>query len=191
MKFVVGLGNPGEWYAQTRHNVGWQVLGELDRMWRLGGWHERWGGLAASKGEATLFRPLTHMNESGRAVAALVGETGTALTDLLVVLDDMNLSLGALRMRPRGSAGGHRGLQSVIEWLGTDELPRLRLGIGPGRPEMTGKDFVLSPFDEQELPLVTQMVERATLAVQSWASEGVEAAMNRYNAPVEPEPGSA
>ena len=181
MRFVVGLGNPGEWYARTRHNVGWAVLEELAAAWPASPEQERWDGLLVRQGSLTLFKPLTYMNESGRAVAALVRETGLPLAELLVVLDDLNLPLGVLRLRAAGSAGGHRGLQSVIEHLGTEEFPRLRLGVGPARADMTGKEFVLSPFEEPELPLVRRMVERAALAVQCWASEGVDIAMSRYN----------
>ena len=184
MKFVVGLGNPGERYVHTRHNIGWWVLDELAAALGIAQERERWEGLLVGTDRLTLFKPLTHMNESGRAVAALANETGAALPDLLVVLDDLNLSLGTLRLRPRGSAGGHRGLQSVIDCLGTEEFSRLRLGIGPGAPVENGRDFVLSPFEQEELLITDRLVERAVLAVRCWVEEGVEAAMSRYNGQV-------
>lgn len=186
MKFVIGLGNPGEQYARTRHNVGWLVLDRLARVWHIEREHVRWEGLVASKRAVKLFKPLTSMNESGRAVALLVGAADVGLDEVLVVLDDLNLSLGTVRLRADGSAGGHHGLESVIETLGTDRFPRLRLGIGPRQPDLPGKDFVLSSFDEGELPLVKQLVERAALAAQCWVKDGLEAAMSRYNGPVEP-----
>ena len=183
MKFVIGLGNPGREYSDTRHNVGWWVLDQLAQDMHINAEREKWRGLAARKGEVTLFKPLTFMNDSGSAVAAVADETGAPLQDILVVLDDLNLKLGTIRTRASGSAGGHRGLQSVIDRLGTDEFPRLRLGIGP----FAGGDsraFVLSPFDESELPIVDRMVARSLEAVWCWLREGVSAAMSRYNGAV-------
>lgn len=183
MKFVVGLGNPGREYTDTRHNMGWWVLDGLAEDMHLKAEREKWRGLAASKGEVTLFKPMTFMNDSGRAVEAMAQDTGAPLRDILVVLDDLNLKLGTIRTRAGGSAGGHRGLQSVIDRLGTDEFPRLRLGIGP----FAGTDsrpFVLSPFSQSELPIVERMVARSLEAVWCWLREGVSAAMSRYNGAV-------
>jgi len=184
MRFVVGLGNPGRRYVRTRHNLGWRVVDAVASALDIQGERECWHGLAAWTDEVTLFKPLTHMNQSGRAVAKLVRETAVCLDDLLVVLDDLNLPLGTVRMRARGSAGGHRGLQSVIDWLQTDVFPRLRLGIGPATGVCSGREFVLSPFEEAELPVVDRMLGRAALAVQCWLKEGVQAAMSRYNGAV-------
>ncbi len=183
MKFVVGLGNPGREYTDTRHNVGWWVLDELADDMHLKAEREKWRGLAARKGEVTLFKPMTFMNDSGRAVAAMAEETGAPLHDILVVLDDLNLKLGTIRTRAGGSAGGHRGLQSVIDRLGTDEFPRLRLGIGPFAG-VDSRPFVLSPFSDSELPIVERMVARSLEAVWCWLREGVSAAMSRYNGAV-------
>ncbi len=185
MKLVVGLGNPGERYLNTRHNLGWWVLDELACALRIEGEYERWGGLVAEKDEVTLFKPLTYMNESGRAVAKLASESGVSGRDILVVLDDLHLPLGTLRVRAEGTSAGHRGLQSVIDWLGSDGFPRMRLGIGRGALEVSARDFVLSPFEEEELPIAGRMVERGVLAAQCWAREGVETAMSRYNGKVE------
>ena len=185
MKFVIGLGNPGDEYAGTRHNLGWRVMDELARLRRIKDEGPRWEGLLSVKGAVALFKPLTYMNNSGDAVARLVAGSGVALENVLVVLDELNLPLGPLRMRVGGSAGGHRGLASVIQSLGTDQFPRLRLGIGPPRPDLSGRDFVLSPFDEEELPLAEKLVARAVQAVEYWMDQGPDAAMSRYNAPVQ------
>ena len=185
VKFVVGLGNPTGKYAHTRHNLGWRVLDKVARAWQFGGAKVCSGGLLTAKGSVALFKPLTYMNESGRVLAELTDDAGVSLEDLLVVLDELNLPLASLRMRAGGSAGGHRGLESVIQHLGTDQFPRLRLGIGPPPLEMSARDFVLSPFDEKELSLVERLVERAALAAECWVKEGLEAAMSRYNGPVE------
>ena len=181
MKLVVGLGNPGEQYAPTRHNLGWWVVEDLAETLQVRNESHRCGGTLATKGEFGLFKPLTYMNESGSAVAALMGETGVALGDFLVVVDDLNLGLGSLRLRTGGSAGGHRGLDSIIRSLATDEFPRLRLGIGPCPAGVSARDFVLSPFNGDELPAVDKMVQRAVEAVQCWINEGAQAAMSRYN----------
>jgi PTH1 family peptidyl-tRNA hydrolase len=195
-KLVVGLGNPGRRYADTRHNLGWRVIDELARAWRLEDEKVRCGGLLLAGGAVTrkraqrpsgnvqLFKPLTYMNESGCAVADLVRECGVDLRDILVVLDDLNLPLGLLRMRAGGSAGGHRGVESVMLHLGTEEFPRLRLGIGPLPAEGPGRDFVLSPFEPEEVPLVERLIEQAARAAECWVKEGLEAAMCRYNGPV-------
>jgi PTH1 family peptidyl-tRNA hydrolase len=184
VKYVIGLGNPGRQYSRTRHNIGWRVLDELAASGGIEQARERWGGLVARRDELTLFKPLTFMNESGRAVAGLVEGTGAGLQDLLVLLDDLNLSFGVVRLRARGSAGGHKGLQSIIDGLGTEEFPRLRLGIGGGRADLSAREFVLSEFDAEELPLAEQMVRWSARAVRAWAREGVERAMSRYNADV-------
>lgn len=181
MKLVVGLGNPGEQYALTRHNLGWWVVEDLAETLQVRNESHRCGGTLATKGEVGLFKPLTYMNESGRAVAELAGETGVALSEFLVVVDDLNLELGSLRLRTGGSAGGHRGLESIIQSLGTDEFPRLRLGIGPCPAGVTARDFVLSTFNDDELPAAEEMVKRAVQAVQCWINEGAQAAMSRYN----------
>jgi len=185
VKLVIGLGNPGRKYARTRHNVAWLALDDLARAWQIESEQARCGGLLARKGEVGLFKPLTYMNHSGQAAASLVAESAVSMEDLLVLVDDLSLVLGTVRMRGQGSAGGHRGLESVIDWLGTPEFPRLRLGIGPRPPEMTARQFVLSPFCEEELPLVERMIERAALAAQCWATDGLETAMSRYNGAVE------
>ena len=185
VKFVIGLGNPGKEHACARYNVGWLALDELACIWQVESERACCDGLLAVKDDVGVFKPLTYMNGSGRAVARLLGQSDAALEETLVLLDDLNLPLGMLRMRGQGSAGGHRGLESVIEWLATDRFPRLRLGIGPLRAGVTSRQFVLSPFDEQELPLVDRMVRRSAMAAQCWVAEGLQTAMSRYNGPLE------
>jgi PTH1 family peptidyl-tRNA hydrolase len=201
VKYVVGLGNPGSRYHRTRHNVGWLVLDEVaaqvgtvreaERPADFTGLLRRpcspYGECQAARRAAGLVmvRPISFMNESGLAVARLLQETGAGLEELLVVADDIYLELGALRLRRAGSAGGHRGLQSIIDRIGTDQFPRLKVGIGPCAPGIDARAFVLSPFEEPELALVERMVRRAAEAVLCWRSEGVETAMCRYNGKVE------
>jgi len=185
VKFVVGLGNPGREYLDTRHNLGWWVVDELAAVLGAGEESERWLGLVVRAGEVTLLKPLTYMNDSGHAVARLVADTQAAPEDVLVVVDDLSLELGTLRIRTGGSSGTHHGLESVIECIGTDAFPRLRLGIGPCAEGQEWRDFVLSPFDEGELPVVEQLVARAVEAVRCWLAEGAAAAMSRFNGPVE------
>ncbi|MFW6279994.1 MAG: aminoacyl-tRNA hydrolase, partial [Planctomycetota bacterium] len=129
--------------------------------------------------------PLTFMNRSGEAIGRLIASTRAPVEDLLVVMDDLNLEFGTVRLRAGGSAGGHRGLKSVIDRLGTDDIPRLRLGIGPCPREISGKNYVLGEFTEEEMPVVDRMVERGARAAMCWAEEGVDMAMSRYNGTVD------
>jgi PTH1 family peptidyl-tRNA hydrolase len=185
VRIIVGLGNPGPDYAETRHNAGWMAVEKLAA--RLGRVREEFRGdgmLGRAQG-ALLFKPLLYMNRSGRPVARLLRETDAALEELLVLADDLNLPLGTVRLRPGGSAGGHNGLGSLIEALGSDQFPRLRMGIGPRPQGVDARDFVLSPFPEAEWDAVEEMTERAAEAALCWMKDGIEEAMNRYNRGVE------
>jgi PTH1 family peptidyl-tRNA hydrolase len=181
VRIIVGLGNPGPDYADTRHNAGWMALEEL--AGRLGRVREefRGDGMLGRAREALLFKPLLFMNRSGPPVARLMRETGAALEDLLVIVDDLNLPLGALRLRPGGSSGGHNGLASLAEALGSEQFARLRLGIGPRPGDVDARDFVLSPFEDAEWDAVDDMADRAASAALCWLRDGVEEAMNRFN----------
>jgi peptidyl-tRNA hydrolase, PTH1 family len=183
----VGLGNPGHEYAETRHNVGFRVVDLCAR--RL---NARWGSRSefweAAEGEAgevpvLLVKPQTYMNLSGRAVAEVLGEEGVAIERTIVILDDLALPLGRLRMRGKGSDGGHNGLASIIFAVGTTGIPRLRCGIGidplPVRDDLPA--FVLSPFGEREQESAARMIERAADAVMMFAQAGIASAMSRYN----------
>jgi len=184
-KYVVGLGNPGRRYQRTRHNVGFRVLAALRKRWDFGRGRSRfhgrlWTGRIGAA-PVTLLAPQTYMNESGRAVAEMVRYYHPAPSAVLVVLDDMALPPGKLRARRRGSAGGHKGLADIARALGTDELPRLRVGVGSPPEPMDAVAFVLSRFSEQEEATVSQAVERAADAVAAWTRDGIENVMNAYN----------
>jgi peptidyl-tRNA hydrolase, PTH1 family len=184
---VVGLGNPGQEYVGSRHNVGFMVADELSRRTRAQfkpGKGEFWYARAGGEDSGLLLiKPVTYMNRSGEAVLDVLGQFGVAPQDVVVVLDDFALPLGALRLRPGGSDGGHNGLASVIYQLQTDRVVRLRCGIrGEVMPpkEMTA-DFVLSQFDGTERATVEAMVGRAADAVQELQRSGLEHAMSLYN----------
>lgn len=186
VRLVVGLGNPGEQYAATRHNVGFRVVEGLADE---GGapWHDRraWlHSLVAVLDPAgrtlVLARPTTFMNLSGQSVEALVARLGVPLAQVLVVYDDMDLPFGTLRLRARGSAGTHNGMRSIVRQVGSQDFPRLRIGIGQPRREQAIQ-HVLDRFSDAEEAALDPILERARQAVRDWAAEGVEAAMNRHN----------
>jgi PTH1 family peptidyl-tRNA hydrolase len=190
MKLVVGLGNPGPRYAATRHNVGFRVVERWAARRGIALDDERFGGRfgcgrARAPGAAPLdvavLEPLAYMNCSGACVRAALGDLDLDAADLLVVLDDVDLPFGRLRLRPSGGAGGHRGLADVIEALGRSDLPRLRFGVG--RPEGGGDtaDWVLEPFSAQEEAHLGGRLEAAADAVDAALFEGVRAAMNHVN----------
>ena len=189
---VVGLGNPGRNYARTRHNAGARVLDEVAARWGIA--LERRNphallGLGSVEGrQVVLARPRSYMNESGPAVAYLAARFGVRPERLLVLYDEMDLPLGVLRVRPRGSAGGHQGMASVLRSMATQELPRLRVGIG--RPPLGVHEipYVLGAFTPPEEQALAPVLARAADAVGCVLLEGVEAAMNRFNAQP-PEPG--
>jgi PTH1 family peptidyl-tRNA hydrolase len=180
-KIVVGLGNPGRAYLRTRHNAGWMALDELTRRCGTGREVGRSGGALLVSEGLWLFKPFGYMNLSGRPLARLCRGADVPPERLLVVVDDLNLPLGGIRLRRAGSSGGHRGLDSVIEALKTEAFPRLRLGIGPCPPGRPRRQFVLSPFEPGQWPAVEGMVQRGAEAALCWARKGIEAAMNRYN----------
>ncbi len=181
VRIIVGLGNPGADYADTRHNAGWMALDKT--AGRLGRVREefRGDGMLGRAQRVLLFKPLLYMNRSGPPLGRLMRETGAGPQDVLVLVDDLNLRLGAIRLRPGGSAGGHNGLTSLIEAMGTDQFARLRMGIGPRPGRMDAKDFVLSPFEDAEWDAVEEMTDRAADAALCWLKGGVEEAMNSFN----------
>jgi len=188
VKVIVGLGNPGKRYANTPHNVGFDVADELaDRVqagFRRGlrfkariaqGTHERETLL--------LVKPQTYMNNSGEAVGAIVRYRKLDVSDTVVIVDDADLAFGRLRIRPGGSSGGHRGLQSIIRHLGSDAFARVRVGIGRRKAGEHLIAHVLSPFGEREREQVARIVSRAADAVMRLLEAGVDAAMNDFNGP--------
>jgi PTH1 family peptidyl-tRNA hydrolase len=188
MKVIVGLGNPGSTYATTRHNIGWMCLGRLaqtqqttitSRMRHLLKVVAVYGDYRDGTSTVRLVQPQTMMNHSGDALKML--RRDAYLNDLLIVCDDVNLPLGCVRLRAQGSDGGHLGLASCLEALGTEQVARMRLGVGGGRPGEDLTAFVLSPFTSAERPVVDTMIQRAVEACQMWVRAGIEEAMNRYN----------
>jgi PTH1 family peptidyl-tRNA hydrolase len=185
VKIVVGLGNPGSQYEKTRHNVGWMVL---DRLADRAGWSGRGRNRDAAavvqgrfRGlDLVLVKPLTFMNESGLAVRKVLARERAPLTEMLVVVDDFSLPFGKLRFREGGSAGGHNGLRSIIEELGTEKFSRLRVGIG--EPNSDAVDHVLSQFTRGEKLRLSELLDASADAVETWAREGVNKAANHFNA---------
>lgn len=187
MKFIVGLGNPGDRYERTRHNVGYDVIDELVRRHLLGPSRlkfeaETWELEFAGK-KLWLLKPLTYMNNSGRSVRQCLEFFQRPASDLLVISDDLNLPLGQLRLRASGSDGGHKGLRDIIQQLGTDTFARLRLGIGRPPGQMDSADFVLSRFAKSEQPDVNHAIVCAADGVELWVRSGIVEAMNRVNVP--------
>jgi len=186
---VVGLGNPGEEYRHTRHNVGFWVVDRLARRgatsFRLEGELRKYGWSARARlaaGEVLLFKPRTYMNRSGRAVSALCRAHDTDPRDLVVVYDDADLELGRLRIRQGGGAGGHNGVRSLIDVMGQDDFVRVRLGVrGEGRDEQDLADYVLAEFDGGERAAAEELADVAAEAVECLVGEGLPTAMNRFN----------
>jgi PTH1 family peptidyl-tRNA hydrolase len=186
MRLIVGLGNPGLEYRDTRHNVGFTVVDALAERWRVGDqWREKFDALQIKtmRGEESvlLAKPLTFMNLSGRAVAGLAGFYKIEPADVLVVVDEAALPLGRLRVRREGSAGGHNGLKSIIGSLGTDAFPRLRIGVGRGDTRRDLADHVLAKFDADERSVIEDAVARSADASEAFIADGVADAMNRFN----------
>lgn len=184
-KLIVGLGNPGSEYDQTRHNAGFMALDGLARRFGTSIRRRKFNGLTEEVTDGDqkllLLKPQQFMNRSGRAVADAAGFYKIAAANILVVTDDLALEVGRLRLREKGSSGGHNGLKDIISALGTDAFARLRIGIG-SRGSREAADYVLSKFAPDEKPLIEQAVETAVEAVLCWARQGAEAAMTRYNA---------
>lgn len=183
VKIVVGLGNPGSKYRDTRHNVGFMVVDELTRRWSADRPKDRFRAqlydAVIGSQRVILVKPQTFMNLSGAAVRQVVSWYRTDLEDVLIVTDDVDLPFGTLRMRERGSAGGHNGLKSIVSELGSQELPRLRIGIG--RSDRAMSAHVLSRFSESEEKELESLITRAADGVELWLAEGAVAAMNVIN----------
>ena len=189
MKVVFGLGNPGEEYEDTRHNVGWWLIDHLADVWHFDAWRKDGNARVASgtvgRHRVRLVKPQTYMNLSGAALRPyLRREAWSAARDLLVVVDEVAIPVGTYRLRAAGSAGGHNGLKSVEGALRSQDYARLRIGVGPpaGR-ERRGDlaDYVLSPFGKAEAAEVRELMPRLAEATETWLADGIEAAMNRFN----------
>jgi PTH1 family peptidyl-tRNA hydrolase len=185
MKLVVGLGNPGEEYAGTRHNVGFDVVEILARRGSVPLSHERRLTARVGRGtiggeETLLLLPQSYMNLSGPVVARILRERELSTADVLVVVDDFHLPVAELRLREKGSAGGHNGLKSLVASLGGDAFARLRIGIGEAPPG-GAEDFVLTKFKPSERAAIRAACERGADCVEDWCRAGTAAAMNKYN----------
>jgi PTH1 family peptidyl-tRNA hydrolase len=187
---IVGLGNPGKDYAKTRHNAGFIVLDQLAKRWRTD-WknekkfHARMARAGRNERETLLCEPQTFMNSSGEAVAAVVNFYRIELPRMLVIVDDADLPLGQLRLRPSGSSGGHHGLESIEQHLSSREYARLRIGIGrtAGPREITG--HVLGRFSSTEAQLADKVFAVATDQAECWLNDGIQKAMNQFNGTID------
>ena len=186
-RMLVGLGNPGREYEKNRHNVGFMFLNRLSAIWRCqlsceGKFRAEFGKVSHGEHQWLLVKPLTFMNASGEAVARISQFYKVAASEILVVYDDLDLPLGALRLKPDGSPGGHNGIKSLESHLGTNAFPRLRIGIGrdAGGREETVR-YVLSDFPAAEMDLLDRAIDRALDQVQEWSKSTLEKAMSLYN----------
>ncbi len=188
MKVIVGLGNPGEEYERTRHNVGWWVVDHLADVWRFDGWKKD-GDARVANGivggtKVRLVKPLTYMNLSGAALRPYLRRPfWSAATDLLVVVDEVQLPVGRFRFRAKGSPGGHNGLKSIESTLKTQEYARLRLGVGPGEGRDrhgTLADYVLGDFGKQEERDTRELFPQLTTAIELWLKSGIGPVMNQF-----------
>ena len=184
IRLIAGLGNPGSEYAATRHNIGFMVVDQLAAQygspWEKSVPQARGDALSAKCGAVLLVKPLTFMNRSGYPIFAVAQFYKIEPQQILVVLDDFALPLGRLRLRARGGPGGHNGLESVIVQFGTEEIPRLRIGIG-GAPREGSVDYVLGHFFDEEKPIVRSTIDRAVEALKCAIDNGLVSAMNTFN----------
>ena len=186
MKLIVGLGNPGSAYAGSRHNVGFMVVKKLARLHKIALKRDSQSYSLSGRGtiegkRVVLALPLTFMNLSGQSIACLVERYRVGKDGLLVICDDLDLETGRIKIRPEGSSAGHRGLDSAINALGTNEFLRLRIGIGRPSRNIDAADFVLSPFDKEEKKQIKDSLERAVDCCRMWLAKGIAASMNNFN----------
>jgi PTH1 family peptidyl-tRNA hydrolase len=185
---IVGLGNPGREYRETRHNIGFMLLDRLTARLKVRFTRMQSKALVASANfeerKIILAKPQTFMNLSGQSVQGLIHFYKLPLTNLLVAHDDLDLPLGTIRIRPDGRSAGQKGMSSTIDRLGTDEFPRLRLGIGRPPGQMPAPDYVLQDFPGSDLPVIEETLSRSVEAVLTWVMEGLDSTMNKYNGPV-------
>ncbi len=187
MKLIAGLGNPGRKYVNTRHNIGFRVTDKLvykynTRFKKKLFKKAREANLEISGKRTLILQPLTYVNLSGSCIWHFYKRLRLNLKDLLIICDDINLPIGKVRIRPSGSAGGHNGLASIINWLGTEEFPRLRIGIKTEEPIEDFSEYVLSEFSKDQDKIIEHVIDKAVLACESWIKDGIEVAMNKFNA---------
>jgi peptidyl-tRNA hydrolase, PTH1 family len=185
MWLIIGLGNPGKEYQRTRHNVGFRVVDLLARergiQFRRRRGEAQVGEGRVGREKVVLAKPLTYMNQSGVAAKKLVKASGIPLDHIVVVHDDLDLACGRVKIKEKGGHGGHKGIQSIIEELGSADFLRVKIGIGKPPSSDEGADYVLSPFAAEERPLVKGSVEQAAEAIETIIVSGKEKAMNKYN----------
>jgi len=191
MHLIVGLGNPGAEYAKTRHNAGFLLVEKLAELWKANWANERKFAARVAKAErhgqkVLLAEPQTFMNLSGEAVGALVNYYQLSLAKILVVVDDADLPLGEIRLRPGGGTGGHHGLESVTQHLGSKEFARLRIGIGRKNEARQISGHVLGKFSADESVLLEKVLERAANQMECWVNAGLQKAMNQFNGAISP-----
>jgi peptidyl-tRNA hydrolase, PTH1 family len=181
IRCVAGLGNPGPEYTGTRHNIGFMVIDQLAAQLGLA-WEKstKWDAVTSKRGDLVLTKPMSFMNRSGYPLVAIAQFYKIAPSEILVVLDDLALPLGRIRIRASGGTGGHNGLDSVIMQFGSEEIPRLRIGIGAA-PAAGSVDYVLGHFFEEERTLVKSAIERSVEAIKCAVDNGIVAAMNTFN----------
>ncbi len=180
---IIGLGNPGERYAKTRHNAGFIVIDELARRWQLN-FKPGKGSYVYAKStnpDALLMKPTTYMNNSGQAVRHLIEYFKVELEDTMIVFDDLDIDFPEIRLRKQGGAGTHRGVESIIRHLNTTVFPRTRMGIGGDQGRRLAEDFVLEDYSKNDLDLLPGQVEKAADAIEYWLKESIDNSMNRYN----------
>ena len=185
IRFVIGLGNPGLEYRNTRHNIGFMVLKELRSRWDFGKAKRKfiakcWQGMI-NDNEVLLAEPQTYMNRSGESVREIVNFYKPECSNIIIVMDDLALPIGQIRIRPSGSAGGHKGLRNILEVIGTDELTRMRVGIGQPPEGIDPIDYVLGKFNKEEKIIVSKSIKLAADAIEDWVKNGTTYVMNHYN----------
>lgn len=187
MIIIAGLGNPGEKYENTRHNIGFKATGMLAEKYKIDGKYNKKFNSVIGKGfiedtEVLIVQPLTYMNLSGGAIERILNWYDIPYENLFVVFDDISIDLGKIRFRPDGSDGGHKGIKSIIECLGGfKEFPRLKIGIGPQPPFMASEDYVLQKFGKEEKEILNKVLPICIEGIEFFLKEGIEAARNKYN----------
>jgi len=186
MKLIVGLGNPGRKYANTRHNIGFRVVERIAykynaKLKRKFLTKAKLMNLSIFGENIVVIEPQTYINLSGGCVLYFYNRLRLNLQDILIICDDINLPIGKIRIRPKGQSGGHNGLGSVINSLGSENFPRLRIGIKTARPVENLFEYVLSEFKDEEKRIIAQVIDYTVFACESWIKNGIEAAMNRFN----------
>lgn len=185
MRVIVGLGNPGHQYANTRHNIGFWVIDYLRHEWRIPDKKNKWkaeiGEGWINEEKVLVVKPQTYMNLSGEAVKQICDFFQLDLERLLVIYDDLDLPIGKIRLRAKGSSGGHNGMQSIIDHLQTKQIKRIKIGIGRPSRDAFVSDYVLSPFHKDELEIMEEAVKQASQAVADWLQHDFQHAMSRYN----------